>query len=79
MLTALVLGSMAASLAIAQATPNTCQPREQEPLLPIFHIIGNVTGGAGPSRAKSASRSLQRALLTPQVNAGSRYRCSRST
>ena len=33
----------------------------------------------GPSRAKSASRSLRRALLTPQVNTGSRYRCRRST
>ena len=28
----------------------------------------------GPSRAHSASRSLRRALLTPQVNAGSLYR-----
>ena len=32
---------------------------------------------AGPSRAKSASRSLRRALLTPQVNTGSLYRCGR--
>ena len=32
-----------------------------------------------PSRAKSASRSLLRALLTPQVNPGSRYRCVKST
>ena len=29
--------------------------------------------------AQSASRSLRRALLTPWVNAGSLYRCSRST
>ena len=35
--------------------------------------------GRGPSRAKSASRSLLRALLTPQVNAGSLYRCAKST
>ena len=34
---------------------------------------------AGPSRAKSASRSVRRALLTPWVNAGSLYRCSTST
>ena len=33
----------------------------------------------GPSRAKSASRSLRRALLTPQVNAGSLYRCGKRT
>ena len=33
----------------------------------------------GPSRAKPASRSLLRALLTPWVNTGSLYRCSRST
>ena len=33
----------------------------------------------GPSRAKSASRSLRRALLVPQVNPGSLYRCSKGT
>ena len=33
----------------------------------------------GPSRAKTASRSLRRALLTPQVNTGSLYRCAKST
>ena len=33
----------------------------------------------GPSRAKSASRSLRRALLTRQVNPGSRYRCGKRT
>ena len=33
----------------------------------------------GPSRAKSASQSLRRALLMPQVNPGSRYRCGRGT
>ena len=33
----------------------------------------------GPSRAKSAPRSLRRALLTPQVNAGSLYRCGNRT
>ena len=32
-----------------------------------------------PSRAKSASRSVRRALLTPQVNPGSRYRCGTRT
>ena len=33
----------------------------------------------GPSRAKSASRSLRRALLIPQVNTGSLYRCGNRT
>ena len=33
----------------------------------------------GPSRAKSASHSLRRALLTPQVNPGSLYRCGKRT
>ena len=33
----------------------------------------------GPSRAQSASLSLRRALLTPQVNPGSRYRCGKRT
>ena len=33
----------------------------------------------GPSRAKSASRSLRRALLIPQANTGSLYRCAQST
>jgi hypothetical protein len=37
----------ASLLALVRATPNTCQPREAEPLLPIFHIIGNVTGETG--------------------------------
>ena len=31
----------------------------------------------GPSRAKSASCSLRRALLMPQVHPGSRYRCGK--
>ena len=34
---------------------------------------------AGPSRAKSAPRSLRRALLMPQANPGSRYRCGKRT
>ena len=33
----------------------------------------------GPSRETSASRSLRRALSTPQANPGSRYRCGEST
>ena len=33
----------------------------------------------GASRAQSASRSLRRALLMPQVNPGSRYCCGKST
>ena len=31
----------------------------------------------GPSREKIASRSLRRALLMPQVNTGSLYRCGK--
>ena len=26
------------------SAPNTCQPRADQPLMPIFHIIGNITG-----------------------------------
>ena len=26
------------------ATPNTCQHRADQPLMPIFHVIGNITG-----------------------------------
>ena len=33
----------------------------------------------GPSRAESASHSLRRALLTPQVNPGPRYLCGKRT
>ena len=33
----------------------------------------------GSSRARPASRSLQRALLMSQVHTGSRYRCGKST
>ena len=47
---------------------------------------GDITGtgcyllnASGPSRAQSASRSLRRALLTPQASAGSRYRCGNRT
>ena len=28
----------------SSATPNTCQHRADQPLMPIFHIIGNITG-----------------------------------
>ena len=37
------------------------------------------TSAAGPSRANFASRSLRRALLMPQVNTGSLYRCGKRT
>ena len=33
----------------------------------------------GPTQPKEKSWSLQRALLTPWVNHGSRYRCGKST
>ena len=36
-------------------------------------------GKPGPSSKQIASRSVRRALLTSQVNPGSRYRCSRRT
>ena len=63
----------------------TCEP------LGSFGLLGSVCLGAvlylylllvrgvGPSRAKSASRSLRRALLMPQVNTGSLYRCGKRT
>ena len=41
------------------------------------HQISNLS--MGPSRAKSAPRSLRRALLMPQVNPGSLYRCGKGT
>ena len=57
-----------------------------EPRLPSGSVFPNATTLwesslrlQGPSRAKPASRSLRRALLTPQVNTGSLYRCRRST
>ena len=65
-------------------------PREKYlPLLFIDETLFESTHGGmslrvqpptvGPSRAKSASRSARRALLTPQVNPGSRYRCGSRT
>ena len=38
-----------------------------------------LTQNYGPSRVKSASRSLRRALLMPQANTGSIYRCGKRT
>jgi len=32
--------------AVAETTPNTCQPRSTQPFMPIYHIIGNVTSDA---------------------------------
>ena len=39
----------------------------------------NLLSWAGPSRAKSAPRSLRSALLIPKVNTGSFYRCGKRT
>ena len=44
--------------------------------------VGFYTGlawGTGARKPKPASRSLRRALLMPQVNTGSRYRCGKRT
>ena len=41
-------------------------------------LVGALIFVTGPSRAKSASRSLRRALLMSQVNTGSLYRRGRS-
>ena len=48
---------------------------------PFFLLNGkrHFMSGMGPSRAKSASRSLRRALLIPQVHPGSLYRCGKRT
>ena len=40
-------------------------------------VLGRWGSGDGPSRANYASRSLRRALLIPQVNPGSLYRCGK--
>ena len=52
------------------------------PLSHVVHPEGSayscMTEMPRPVRANSAPRSLRRALLTPQVNPGSRYRCGRS-
>lgn len=44
---ALALGAAALVAGGAAASPLACQPLETQPMLPIFHIIGNVTPGAG--------------------------------
>ena len=41
--------------------------------------IRKLVSSRSPSRAKSAPRSLRRALLMPQVNPGSLYRCGKRT
>ena len=46
---------------------------------PASGILPLYTPSNGPSSRHSASRSVRRALLMPQVNAGSRYRCGKST
>ena len=39
-----VLALLLSTGATAQAgTPLTCQPNAEQPMLPVFHIIGNVT------------------------------------
>ena len=58
------------ALAIPTALSITFTPKFSIRGLQPFHDFP-----MGPSRAKSASRSLRRALLMPQVNPGSLYRC----
>ena len=37
------LSAAALSLALAAADPLACQPNDEFPMLPIYHLIGNVT------------------------------------
>ena len=46
-------------------------------LAPAAGPLTEQTFGQGPCSPKPASRSLRRALLTPQVNSGSFYRCGK--
>ena len=50
----LALAAFAAGLSLAAAAaaagPNTCQPRSEHPLMPIYHIIGNVTSDAATGK-----------------------------
>ena len=43
----------------------------------IVSMVGESADSLRPSSPKPAPRSLRRALLTPQVNSGSFYRCSK--
>ena len=58
-------------------------PKEVHELKPLCQtgtsvaVTGVLVALEGPSRAKPASRSLRRVLLTPQVNPGSLYRCGK--
>eukprot|EP01046_Picozoa_sp_COSAG06_P045353 COSAG06_NODE_6257_length_3011_cov_2.619849_2_plen_372_part_00 len=50
---ALLMGARDGSSASASAPgPNTCQPRQLEPLMPIFHILGNISGSGATLRAE---------------------------
>ena len=56
--------------------PNrNCNPRSAD--WTVAHITNASTGTTGPAEPLSASRSVRRALLTPQVNPGSRSRWGR--
>ena len=39
----LLLATAADAAATADPTPLACQPNAEQPMLPVFHIIGNVT------------------------------------
>ena len=45
----------------------------------VYAVFGTESDDPGPSRAKSAPRSLRRALLITQVNPGPRYGCGKRT
>ena len=45
----LALAAAAAAAAAADSPPLACQPNAEQPMLPIFHIIGNVTKNADAS------------------------------
>ena len=45
----LSLGTALLAARTARADPLACQPNEEQPMLPTFHIIGNVTKNADGS------------------------------
>ena len=77
----IAFASLAAPLQLQLADPVaktvSIAPGVDMPTINLGTCCGS-SPDVGPSRAKSASRSLRRALLMPQVNTGSLYRCSRS-
>ena len=44
----------------SSSAPNTCQPRADQPLMPIFHIIGNITGTGRTLTAEAINELAER-------------------